>query len=59
MFSVGIILVVVGGALLGAHYLGVAAQIPGVNQIPSLPVVSAGMAVVGVVLAILFRRPAD
>ena len=59
MFSLGIVMIGVGGALFGAHYLGVASQIPGVNQIPSLRVLSAGVAIAGVVLAILFRRPAD
>ncbi|MFO7973772.1 MAG: hypothetical protein R6V12_03975 [Candidatus Hydrogenedentota bacterium] len=59
MFLLGVVMIVIGGALFGAHYLGIASQIPGVNQIPSLQAVSAGIAIVGVVLAVLFRRPAD
>jgi hypothetical protein len=59
MFSLGIVLIIVGGALFGAHYLGLASQIPGVGLIPSLELVSAGVAIAGVVLAMLFRRPAN
>lgn len=59
MFSLGIVMIIVGGALLGTHYLGLASQIPGVNQISSLRILSAGVAIAGVVLVILFRRPAN
>jgi hypothetical protein len=53
------VMLIAGVALLGAHYFGYAAQIPGVAQIPAPQAVGAALGVIGAVLAILFRRPAD
>ncbi|HQE83220.1 MAG TPA: hypothetical protein PLM14_09485 [Candidatus Hydrogenedentes bacterium] len=59
MFVLGVVVFVVGAVLSGAHYLGFASQIPGLDQLPALQVVGPALTIAGAVLAILFRRPAD
>jgi hypothetical protein len=57
MVILGVLLAVVGGAVFFLHLTGMAHTIPMLASIPQT--IAGGVAAVGIVLAILFRRPAD
>ena len=59
MFALGMIMILLGAALFGADYLGLAQDIPGIAQIPATRTVSVAIAAAGALLVMLYRRPAN
>ncbi len=57
MVILGVLLALVGGVVFLLHMTGMAYTIPVLASIPQT--VAGGVAAVGIVLVIFFRRPAD